>query len=39
VKAVSVSNAPIDAPIPISMYGATQGIGALTLPFPPIKRL
>lgn len=35
VKAVNVSNFPIETPIPISMYGATQGIGTLTLVFPP----
>ena len=37
VKFVNVSNFPIDEPIPISIYGATQGIGARTLPFPPIN--
>lgn len=37
VKAVNVSNFPIEAPIPISIYGATQGIGALTRVFPPIR--
>ena len=37
-KAVNVSNSSIDAPIPISTYGTTQGNGALTLAFPPIKK-
>lgn len=37
-NAVNVSNFPIEAPIPISIYGATQGIGALTLAFPPSRK-
>ena len=37
VNGVTVSNEPIDAPTPNSRYGATQGIGAVILVFPPIR--
>lgn len=37
-KAVNVSNVPIEVPMPISIYGATQGIGALILAFPPNRK-
>ena len=37
VTGVTVSNEPIEAPIPNSKYGATHGIGAVIRVFPPIR--
>jgi hypothetical protein len=38
INGVTVSKAPIDAPIPISKYGATQGVGSLICVFPQNKK-